>query len=71
MSDCCPNNWFGMHKFEARYDLGTADLSQFASFKARDPNYFEPFRSKTYVRDVCTKCGKTIERVTQCTTLTE
>ena len=59
----CPNSWFGSHKFEARYDLSPADLSAFANFKARDPSYMEPLRAKTYVRDVCTKCGKTIERV--------
>ncbi len=64
-TDRCPNTLFGSHKFEPRYDLGPADLSQFAAFKARTPSYMEPLRTKTYVRDVCIKCGKTIERVTK------
>jgi hypothetical protein len=59
----CPNSCWGSHKFEARYDLSPADMSAFANFKARDPSYMEPLRAKTYVRDICTKCGKTIERV--------
>ena len=64
MTDRCSNGLFtNAHKFEPRYDLGPADLSQFSDFKARDPSYFESFRTKNYVRDICTKCGKTIERV--------
>ena len=59
----CPHSWFGSHQFEARYDLSPADMSALANFKARDPRYMETLRSKTYVRDICTKCGKTIERV--------
>ena len=59
----CSNSYFGSHKFEPRYDLSPADMSAFKSFKAADPSYMEPLRAKTYVRDVCTKCGKTIERV--------
>jgi hypothetical protein len=59
----CPNSYWGSHKFEARYDLSPANLSQFAGeFKASEET-IEKFRQKTYVRDICTKCGKTIERV--------
>lgn len=60
--DRCPNSWFGAHKFKPRYDLSAPDLSMFTgSFKA-DNETIEKLRTKTYVRDVCTKCGKTIER---------
>ena len=59
----CPNSWFGAHKMEARYDLGPADLSQFATFQARNVSYMDALRTKTYVRDICVRCGKTIERI--------
>lgn len=63
--EICPNGLFGSHKFEARYDLSAADLSPFQSihglFAAR---FAQAMRSKTYVRDVCVKCGRTIERET-------
>lgn len=63
-TDFCPHGWWGSHKFEPRYDLGPADMSAFKSFQARNASYMEPLRKKTYVRDICTKCGKTIERET-------
>lgn len=59
----CPNSWFGSHKFEPRYDLSPADVSSFKNISGMGSGAFlERLRSKTYVRDVCTKCGKTIER---------
>ena len=64
-ADACPNGLFGSHKFEPRYDLGPADLSAFVEFKGTfkgTPSLLESMRKKTYVRDVCVKCGKTIER---------
>lgn len=66
MIDRCPNGWFGSHKFEPRYDLGAADLSPFFTgrvdtFKA-DAVSIEKMRTKTYVHDICIRCGKTIER---------
>ena len=54
----CPNSYFGSHKFEPRYDLGPGDISKNETLWCA-----EALRAKTYVRDVCTKCGKTIERV--------
>jgi len=60
-ADACPNGLFGSHKFEPRYDLGPADLSAFVEFKGT-PSALESMRKKTYIRDVCVKCGKTIER---------
>ena len=59
--DLCPNSFFGSHKFEPRYDLGPADFTPFETFKG-SAHTMEKLRTKTYVRDVCTKCGKTIER---------
>lgn len=59
--DACPNGLFGSHKFEPRYDLGPADLSAFVEFKGT-PSSLESTRNKIYIRDVCVKCGKTIER---------
>lgn len=59
----CPNSWFGSHKFEPRYDLGEPDTSRFVSFKAKSTTeFFDGLKSKTYVRDVCVKCGKAIDR---------
>jgi hypothetical protein len=60
--DACPNSWFGRHKFEARYDIGPPDLSRFVKIDRASEGFFEALKPKTYVRDVCVKCGKTIER---------
>ena len=62
-TDFCPHGWWGSHKFEPRYDLGPADFTPFETFKG-SAHTMEKLRTKTYVRDVCTKCGKTIERET-------
>ena len=63
IAEICPNGLFGSHKFEARYDLGPADLSMFETISGTAAVLFaEKMRSKTYVRDVCVKCGRTIER---------
>jgi hypothetical protein len=60
----CPNSYWGSHKFEARYDLSPANASAFQTIQGMNVTRFmETLRTKTYVRDVCTKCGKTIERV--------
>jgi len=62
----CPRFWklIGGCHFEARYDLsaarqfeGSVESSASAILSAMDR-----MRAKTYVRDVCTRCGKTIER---------
>jgi len=62
MNDRCPNSWFGSHKFEPRYDLSPANFSGLVGQFNASPAGMEKMRTKTYVRDVCTKCGKTIER---------
>jgi hypothetical protein len=59
----CYNSWFGSHKFEPRYDLGPADVSKFESISGgRAVSFMETLRSKTYVHDVCIKCGEVIIR---------
>jgi hypothetical protein len=63
MSDRCPNGLFGAHQFQPRYDLGPANLSGFESIKGNGAGQFmEKLRQQTYVRDVCVKCGQTVER---------
>lgn len=63
MSECPNAPITGHHKFEPRYDLGPADLSAFESISGYGTgSIFEKMRSKTYVRDVCVRCGETIER---------
>jgi hypothetical protein len=64
MSDC-PNfgKLIGGCRFEPRYDLGPAEgypaeMKGIGSLAAA----MEPWRRKTYVRDVCTRCGRTVER---------
>lgn len=55
-------SWFG-HKFVARYDIGEPDLSMFTSLKTRDMSGFvESMKPKTYVHDVCVRCGQIVER---------
>jgi hypothetical protein len=72
MSDCPRlGKWFGGCRFEARYDLTPAKSLQDifgnceqATFNGSVQGVLEKTRAKTYVRDVCTVCGKTIERAT-------
>lgn len=55
--------WFGGCKFEPRFDLSAPDLSRFSSFKTSEPEeVLEKMRKRTYVKDVCTTCGKSILR---------
>lgn len=59
------NGVSGVHRFEARFDLSPAngDILNGISLKGANPiEFMEKFRAKTYVRDVCVKCGATIER---------
>jgi hypothetical protein len=58
----CPIGWKRAHQFEPRYDESAPDLTRFDSFKMADARALEFLRAKTYVRDVCVRCGKTIER---------
>lgn len=67
MTDCERKTIFGRPacRFEGRFDLSAADISGLGKFKV-GPQAVETFmnamRTETYVRDVCIKCGKTIER---------
>lgn len=59
----CQSHWRGQHKFEPRYDLGAANLSRFTSIEGIGVGSFmEKLRPKTYVHDVCVRCGDTINR---------
>lgn len=64
-ADACPRfgKWVRGCRFEERCDLAPADLSAFTNIKGNGVGSFmEKLRRKTYVRDVCIRCGKTIER---------
>lgn len=56
------------HKFSPRYDIGrsNANLSGFEGPAVALMALAEAARPKTYVRDVCERCGKTIERAPSC-----
>lgn len=61
MSDCPrAGKWLGC-RFEPRFDLSAANIDGFESIRG-SVAAFESLRSETYVRDVCVRCGKTIER---------
>lgn len=63
MAECNrKDKWFRGCKFEPRYDVGAPDLSQFESIARMTSTYLEKFRKQTYVKDVCTTCGKVILR---------
>jgi len=48
------------HRYEARYDLGAADLSQFEDFRGSNKS-LEALRKKTYIHDICVRCGDVIK----------
>ena len=56
--DCQKNG----HRYEPRYDLGKADLSAFKSFSGMRNKSLELFRTKTYVHDICVRCGDVVKR---------
>lgn len=62
------NGLFGVHRFEARFDLSAGDPAKVSpdmtllAWGSNLPRIVESTRVKTYVRDVCVKCGATIER---------
>jgi hypothetical protein len=63
IAEWCPIGWKRPHEFEPRYDKSAADISNFQKFSGYGVDQMlEKLRKVTYVRDVCTRCGKTIER---------
>ena len=72
MSECDRKTIFGRPacRFEARYDQGAIDAENFyasdlITIETHDRvDALAAWRKQTYVRDVCVKCGKTIERAT-------
>lgn len=53
--------WLG-HKFEARYSKTAAHDVPKLTGRGRLEDVLEPFRDVTYERDICIRCGHTIER---------
>lgn len=64
MDECLnKKKFFGGCKFEPRYDLGPADISRFESISGTGAvTMFEKLRAKTYVHDICVRCGKIVRR---------
>jgi hypothetical protein len=55
----CPNHWRGQHNFKPRYESRMPDLAPLANSGATS---VKANMDHIYVRDVCTRCGETIER---------
>lgn len=54
---------FGGCQFEARYDKSEPKVGIAVEYKGlAGGEFLERFRQVTYVRDVCVRCGKAIER---------
>jgi hypothetical protein len=62
MSERCPFGWWGAHNFQPRYDLGASKWAPETYFGFDAAKHVEGYRDKTYVQDVCTRCGKVITR---------
>lgn len=65
MTDCTHKTLLGRPacRFEPRYDRGPArPFGRISAEPATLTALAETRRQVTYVRDVCTRCGKTIER---------
>lgn len=65
MSDCPRlGRIFGGCEFSPRYDVGppTIDMGEFSGGAAGILAIVETSKPRTYVRDVCQRCGKTVER---------
>lgn len=72
MSECKPSRWGReTHNFVARYDSLQPIQPEFIApiiagimFSDDKVDAIENMRSTVYVQDVCTRCGKVVERVT-------
>jgi hypothetical protein len=59
-SDCpLVNRWFGHCQYEPRYDFV---LQGNIKMDVGTPEMVEATKNRIYVRDVCTRCGRWIER---------
>ncbi len=58
----CPNSWFGSHRFEPRYDEQPNPNYEGGDYSGPVGGYRKLLVINIYVRDVCVKCGKTVER---------
>lgn len=56
--------WFG-HNYQPRFDKSACTYAgNMKGYTARDTlTLLDQYRQATYVRDVCTRCGVTIERM--------
>lgn len=58
-------SWRG-HKFEGRYSLGSPTLRKADSGRASEVvPIIEASKPKTYERDICIRCGVTVEKGAQ------
>lgn len=49
----------GVHKFEGRYDT---ELPEEIKMRCATPAVIEALKHKTYVHDICVKCGKIVRQ---------
>jgi len=64
MSECArKNKWVRPCRFEPRYDSEPHNGAGFEEITGmRGSRMIELLTKRTYVRDVCVTCGKTVER---------
>ena len=54
---------FGGCRFEARYDKAALDLTKIGRAQA-SADQIKAMCAKTYVHDICIRCGRVVERST-------
>lgn len=55
----------GVHQFEARYDESAPDVSSIERLNTTvggAVEYLNAMKAKTYVYDICVRCGKIVKR---------
>lgn len=63
MTDCPrTGKLFGACKFSPRFDVGSPTDTNWSGAAVAVFSAIEASKPKTYVRDVCERCGKTVER---------
>jgi cbb3-type cytochrome oxidase cytochrome c subunit len=60
----CKATWWRACKFKPRYEQKIQEALAQQALKVRGCTVNEMFGVDVYIRDVCERCGKTIERVT-------
>lgn len=66
VADPCPRSFMGHHNFQPRYDVTPPATLEFQGSSIVGERLASSLSKRTYVCDVCTRCGAIVKREAQC-----